>query len=501
MKRRFGILLPVSSLPSDEGIGTMGKTAYEFVDYLHGLGGSVWQILPLNPTNYGDSPYQSCSANALNYYFIDLNTLREEGLLTESEIASADLTGDLRRVDYGRQFYNKIRLLRLAYSRFKKNAEFKAFLNEGEFSDFAVFMSLKAKFNHRPWTEWEQPFRSYDENVINKYIAENSDETEFWQFTQYIFLKQWSKLKSYANGLGISIMGDTPLYLAYDSVEVWKYGDKLFDMDENRSPNAVAGCPPDAFSDDGQLWGNPVYDWDKMAKDGYKWWKNRISDCFKVYDILRIDHFRGFDRFWRVPPKDTTARGGKWTDGPKEKLFEDFADKQIVAEDLGVIDEGVIELMKKVGYPGMKVIEFAFDGRPDNEHKPSNYTKNFVCYTGTHDNMPLLQYYIDLDEWGKRTFILDLESECAKLSVVPDISSPEAVIDSVTELAFASEADTVIIPVQDLLKLGKESRMNLPSTVSPDNWSFRLKCGELDDKLFERLRNLCKKYKRSKNEQ
>ena len=496
-KRKFGILVSISSLPSEEGIGTMGKTAYEFVDYLHGIGGSVWQILPLNPTNYGDSPYQSCSSNALNYYFIDLHILKEEGLLTQNEIDTADLGGNERRVDYGKQFYNKTSLLRLAYSRFKKNKQFTGFVKGGEFADFSVFMALKSKFNHRPWTEWEPPYRNYDEQTINKFISENSEEVEFWQFTQFIFLKQWTKLKAYANGLGISIMGDIPLYLAYDSVEVWKYGNALFDMDDDRSPNAVAGCPPDAFSDDGQLWGNPVYDWEKMQQDGYAWWKGRIADCFKVYDILRIDHFRGFDRFWKVPPTDKTARNGHWADGPKFKLFEDILDKQIVAEDLGVLDEGVYKLMNDVGYPGMKILEFAFDGSDDNEHKPSNITNNFVCYTGTHDNMPLLQHFADMGKSEQKTFMTDVKKECAILNVTPDLTSPKAVVDSVVELAFASKADTVIIPVQDLLGLGGWSRMNLPSTVSPDNWSFRLKQNELDDKLAERLTKLCKKYSRN----
>lgn len=495
--RKFGILLPVSCLPSEEGIGTMGKTAYRFVDYLHAVGGTIWQILPLNPTNYGDSPYQSCSSNALNYYFIDLRLLEEEGLLTQDEIQGADLGGNVQRVDYGKQFYNKTALLRLAYSRYKKSAEFKTFVKKGEYADFAVFMALKSRFNHRPWTEWEAPYRDFDEAVVNKFISGNRKEVNFWQFTQFIFLKQWTKLKMYANNLGISIMGDTPLYLAYDSVEVWKYGNKLFDMDGRRSPNAVAGCPPDAFSDDGQLWGNPVYDWEKMKGDGYAWWKKRIADCFAVYDILRIDHFRGFDRYWKVPPTDKTARGGRWADGPKAKLFEDILDKQIVAEDLGVLDEGVYKLMKDVGYPGMKILEFAFDGSPDNGHKPSNYTHNYVCYTGTHDNMPLLQHFSDMDDRGKHTFVNDLNAECEKLGVTPDCTTPKAIVDTVVELAFASKADTVIIPVQDLLGLGGWSRMNLPSTVSPDNWSFRLKEGELDGQLAERLTRLGKKYSRS----
>lgn len=499
-KRKFGMLLPVSTLPSAEGIGTLGDGSYEFVDYLESCGASVWQILPLNPTNYGDSPYQSCSSDALNYYFIDLNYLKNDGLLTGSEIENADLGGDARRVDYGKQFYNKIALLRLAFSRFEKSGEFSAFTESGEFTDFAVFMALKSRFNHAPWTEWKQPYRNYDEECIKRFTAENAGEVEFWQFTQFIFLKQWKKLKAYANGKGISIMGDIPLYIAYDSVEVWKYGNALFDMGDDRSPNAVAGCPPDCFSEDGQLWGNPVYDWQKMKADGYSWWKKRIGGCFKLYDVLRIDHFRGFDRFWKVPPADLTARNGKWADGPKAKLFEDMADKNIVAEDLGVLDEGVYRLMKEVGYPGMKILEFAFDGNKDNEHKPALYTNNFVCYTGTHDNMPLLQYFVDLKEKEKEVFISDLKSQCRQLGVTPDVTSPKSVADTVVELAFASAVDTVIIPVQDLLGLDGQSRMNLPSTVSPDNWSFRLKKGELDAKLSARLARLCKKYNRAQNQ-
>ncbi len=496
-KRQFGILMPVSSLPSDEGIGTLGKGAYDFVDYLQGLGGTIWQILPLNPTGFGNSPYQSCSACALNYYLIDLYGLKEQNLLTQTEIDSAGLKDDGRRVDYGKQFFKKTELLRLAYSRFEKDEKFREFVNRGEYSDFCLFMALKTRFDHKSWTEWDEPYRIYTDGLEKKLTAADRREVEFWQFTQFIFLKQWKKLKKYANGLGVEIMGDIPLYLAYDSVEVWKYGDKLFDMDEERKPNFVAGCPPDAFTDDGQLWGNPVYDWKKMRLDGYSWWKKRINDCFKIYDILRIDHFRGFDRFWKVPATDKTARNGQWEDGPKSELFTDFLGKKIVAEDLGLLDGGVYKLMQEVGFAGMKNLEFAFDGNPKNEHKPSNYVSNLVCYTGTHDNMPLLQYFIDLDENGKATFLADLKRECEPLGVIPDCTSPETVVESVVELAIASVADRVIIPFQDLLGLNGSARMNFPSTLSENNWSYRVKTEELDNKLFTRLNKINKKYKRS----
>ena len=332
--RNFGILLPVSSLPSGEGIGTLGTEAYNFVDFLSESGGKIWQVLPLNPTNYGDSPYQSCSSDALNYYFIDLQQLVCDGLLKKGEIVLEELSDSPLKVNYGKQFTQKIALLKKAFSRFDGGSEFEDFVNRGEYSDFAVFMAIKQKFNHVAWTEWEQPFGVYDEDTVAKFIEENKTEYLFWQFTQFIFLKQWNALKSYANSKGVSIMGDIPLYVAYDSVEVWKYGEKLFKVNANRKLKCVAGCPPDGFTEDGQLWGNPVYNWEEMRNDGYAWWKARIEKCFKLFDVLRIDHFRGFDRYWEVPAGDSTARYGLWEDGPKEELFKDILGYKIVAEDL-----------------------------------------------------------------------------------------------------------------------------------------------------------------------
>lgn len=487
--RNYGILLPVSALPSDEGIGTLGRHAYKFIDYLCDAGGKIWQVLPLNPTNYGDSPYSSCSAQALNYYFIDLEILKEEGLLNSGEIAAADFVPG-RKVDYGKQFTQKILLLQKAFSRFKGGKDFDGFIKKGEFSDFATFMAIKTKFNHVAWTKWEEPYKKYDEEAVARFVSENEEQVTFWQFTQFIFLKQWNALKKYANEKGVSIMGDIPLYVAYDSVEVWKYGNRLFKMDEERNPYFIAGCPPDDFTADGQLWGNPVYDWEKMKAGGYSWWKKRIANCFELYDILRIDHFRGFDRFWQVPPQDINARGGIWCDGPKEELFADMLDKRIVAEDLGVIDDGVRRLLKNVGYPGMKVLEFAFDGSADNEHKPSNYTENFVCYTGTHDNMPIRQYYEDLQGYYREKYIEDLLKECAHLGVTADITDSVSVCKTVIKLAFASVAKTVIIPLWDLLALGGEARMNLPSTVSDKNWSYRFLKEDFSGDLLNFLKEI-----------
>jgi len=490
MKRNFGILMPVSCLPSAEGIGTLGEKSYRFIDYLKSCGASVWQVLPLNPTNYGDSPYQSCSSNALNYYFIDLDILVDEGLLKAEEVDKSLLYGDERRVDYGKQFEVKTELLKKAYSRFDGGEDFENFVKNGEFADFAVFMSLKSKFGHVAWTEWGEDFRNYDEAKTQAFVKENYYEVRFWHFTQYEFLKQWNALKLYANAAGVKIMGDIPLYIAYDSVEVWKYGAELFAMDEKRVPSGVAGCPPDGFTEDGQLWGNPVYDWSKMKENGYKWWIDRINGCFKLYDILRIDHFRGFDRYWEVPYGDINARGGVWKDGPKEEFFKTLSDKNIVAEDLGLIDGGVKRLMKNVGYPGMKILEFAFDGDPNNEHKPSNYTSNFVCYTGTHDNMPLRQYIDDLDESGLKTLKNDLAAECGMAGIAPDFESSGSTCLTVIRLAFRSKADTVIIPLSDLLAMGGEARMNLPSTVSQNNWSWRFTSGDFEGGSAEFLKNI-----------
>lgn len=493
--RKYGILAPISSLPSKEGIGTLGEEAYRFIDFLSLSGASVWQVLPLNPTNFGDSPYQSCSSDALNYYFIDLGLLKKDRLLSGEEISSTPLKDSERRVNYGKLFVHKIALLRKAFSRFKGGEGFEAFKRQGGFSDFATFMALKSAHGHRAWTEWDD-YRDFDEKKVEAFAAENEEEISFWQFTQYIFLKQWNALKEYANAHGVSVMGDIPLYVAYDSVEVWKYGDKLFKTDKNRSLTALAGCPPDAFTDEGQLWGNPVYDWEKLKNSGYKWWRERIEKSFGLFDILRIDHFRGFDRYWEVPAKAKTARFGSWQDGPKEELFKGFEDYKIIAEDLGVIDDGVRRLMKNVGYHGMKVLIFAFDGNPENEHKPSNFNENFVCYTGTHDNMPLKQHIEDLSGDARETYYKDILSECALADVEADVSSPECATKSVIRLAFASKASTVIIPMSDILALGGEARMNLPSTVSEKNWSWRFTKDDFKKETGESLYRLAKQTDR-----
>lgn len=496
-KRTAGILLHISSLDAKYGVGTLGKCAYEFVDFMADCGLSVWQVLPLVPTSYGDSPYQACSSTALNYNFIDLEVLTEQGLLKKEEYENVDFGGAYGRVEYDKLFYHRADVLRLAYARFdKQNADFLAFLDKGEYLDFAEFMSIKSHFGNKSWKEWPVEYHQYDSSAVQALLVELKDDILFWQFTQYLFLQQWQALKAYANGKGVSIMGDTPLYVAYDSVEAWKHPE-LFLFDEDKNPVKVAGCPPDDFSEDGQLWGNPVYDWTYMKKTGYEWWNDRIRRAFELFDILRIDHFRGFDRFYAIPADSKTAKVGEWMDGPHAELFLDKLDLNIVAEDLGIIDDGVRKLMKDTNYPGMKIMEFAFDGHEDNEHKPSSFaSSNFVAYTGTHDNMPLIQYIRDFSEKEMEVYVADVKQECAKYDVPVKSEKPEDLVDAVMELAYASIADTVILPMQDLLKQGGESRMNLPSTVSTANWSYRITKAQLSDELKARLTYLTHTYKR-----
>lgn len=496
-KRTYGVLMPIFALPSGEGIGTLGATAYRFVDFLHQSGAKIWQLLPIVPVSYGDSPYQSCCSTALNYYYIDLTDLIKRGLLLEVEVSGCDLGTDIRRVDYGKQFSNKVKLLRKAFTRFDlQNERFIEFVQKGKYSDFAEFMSLKVANEYRAWTEWDEKYRIYDKKTVDGYIEKHYEEYLFWQFTQFIFLDQWRELKDYARRKGILIMGDIPLYLAYDSVEVWKYGDLLFEMDGYRRLKRVAGVPPDVFTADGQLWGNPLYNWGKMKEDNYSWWNRRLADNFEFFDILRIDHFRGFDRYYCVSVDADTARAGIWENGPQEEFFKDKHGCNIVAEDLGVIDDGILRLMNNVGYPGMKILEFAFDGRADNPHKPSNFSNNYVCYTGTHDNMPLRQYIEDLPERGLEIFKKDLYNECVKAGVTPEEDCTEGICDTVIRLGFASVADTVIIPLNDLLFMGGESRINLPGTLSAKNWSFRFIRDEFNPDLAAKLRELAEKTDR-----
>ena len=495
--RKAGILMPVSSLPSDCGIGTLGEGAYAFVDWLAESGIKIWQVLPLLPTGFGDSPYQSCASDALNYYFIDFATLVKEGLLKEEEYTQIDWAADERRVDYGKQFTFKIETLKKSFARFdKRDLEWLQFVEQGKYRDFAVFMSLKTKFSYAPWTEWAEPYRSCNAEAIEKYINENKEEIAFWQFTQFLFLRQWNKLCDYAHEHGILIMGDMPIYVASDSVETWKYRQDLFMLDEDGEVSLRAGVPPDAFSENGQFWGNPVYDWEKLKENGYAWWKERIGYTFTLFDIVRIDHFRAFDRFYAIPSTAKTAKEGEWMDGPKEELFKTMKEYPIVAEDLGIIDDGVRELLKKTGYPGMKIFEFAFDGNPENEYLPTKYTENCVAYTGTHDNETLRSFIEAFPEKERKVFEKTLEEQCLEIDVPYITETIEEECKSIVELLFASKADTVIIPMHDVLCLGEEARLNAPSTVSSQNWTYRFTVNDFKIKKAAWLKELTLNYKR-----
>lgn len=498
-QRNAGILLPVFALPSEEGIGTLGEGAYEFVDFLTQAGMRVWQVLPLLPTGFGDSPYQSCASNALNYYFIDLKLLVNDGLLTDEELGGITWC-DGERIDYSRLFEYKAKILRFAFSRFNKNRpDWQAFLQKGKYLDYAVFMALKEKFAYATWSDWPKPYRELNAETIENFKLAHKDELAFWQFTQYVFLKQWNALKSYANESGVEIMGDMPIYVSYDSVETWKYREDLFMLGEDGSPNLRAGVPPDAFSEDGQLWGNPVYNWEKMESRDFDWWKKRIEYAFTLFDIVRIDHFRGFDRYYAVDQNAETAKDGAWRKGPGAKLFKDFKDRKIVAEDLGVIDEGVLTMMEEAGYPGMKVLSFGFDGDVDNEHKASNHLENIYAYTGTHDNAPVMEWLGEMDEQQMQSFLVEMDVENTRLGIdryeLNEISLDD-LCDNIVEQAFASKANTTIVPMQDILRLGAESRINRPSSVSGGNWSFRFDKTSFTKEVSDRLLKLAKKYDR-----
>ena len=501
--RHAGILLPITALPSPYGVGSLGREAREFIDFLVRSGQKIWQVLPLVPTGYGDSPYSSSCATAGSPYLIDIDALIDQGLITSEEAeeySCEDKTGDASdsRVNYEALFYRRIPLLKIALSRFDRSTpEFIAFINKGEFNDFALFMAIKESHSWQALRLWDEKYRKRDAQAISEFASENEDLVLFWQFTQYMFFKQWGALKNYANSRGIQIMGDMPLYVSEDSAEVFAHPE-LFLLDEHGFPSEVAGVPPDYFSEDGQLWGNPLYNWEGMRKDGYAWWTARLKSALSMYDIVRIDHFRGFDRFYAIPAGSLNARVGKWYDGPKESLFEDKLDWKIVAEDLGILDEGVYRLMRNTGYPGMKVLEFAFDGDPEQAFKPSNYEENCVCYTGTHDNDTFIGFISGMNDDEKRAFYTDLRAECKKFHIdfrwnpnrLCSIKTMQRARVAVITAAYLSRANWVILPLQDILGTGGDTRMNLPGTLGTQNWSWRYKEGALTDELAGALKDL-----------
>ena len=475
--RSCGILMPVFSLPSKGGIGTFGKEAYRFVDFLKLSKQSWWQILPLNPTNYGDSPYQSFSAYAGNPYFIDPELLIEDGLLSEREFMSFDFGNNDSKVDYGKLYENRIKMLKLAFKRFKPNKEFNAFCAENAFwlDEYCLFMAIKNNNSDIAWENWEDGIRFRETEIIEQIKTENKDVLGFYAFVQFKFSEQWFKLKEYANEKGIGIIGDIPIYVAYDSADVWSEPEQFL-LDSDLKPTAVAGCPPDAFCEDGQLWGNPLYNWPLMKKEGFGWWKRRIGYALKLYDMVRIDHFRGFESFYAIPYGQKTAKKGKWLKGPNVSLFNELkkefgGDLPIIAEDLGFLTPEVMKMLKKSGFPGMKVIQFAFDKSMESEYLPHNYTNNCVVYTGTHDNDTILG-------WCDTASKEEVKLAARYLNAGKNEDFNWAMMRS----ALSSVADTCILTMQDIIGLDSSARINTPSTVG-GNWVWRIDGGCINDWL------------------
>ncbi len=492
--KKAGILLPITSLPSKYGIGSFDREAYGFIDFLKASGQSYWQILPLGQTSLGDSPYQSPSSFAGNPYFISLEKLIEENLLTKEECESVDFGDKKEDIDYEKQYKNRYPLLRKAYSRFKENEDFEKFKEENVpwLLDYALFMALKEKFGGKEWYLWDDDIKHRKPYAIEKYKAELKDEISFWEFLQFKFFSQWEALKNYANDNGILIIGDIPIYVSMDSCDVWK-DPRLFQLDGKLCPVAVAGCPPDAFSPLGQLWGNPLYDWKEHKKENYAWWIGRLSHAFKLYDSLRIDHFRGFDEYYSIPYGSPDATNGKWEKGPGIELFWEMekvlGKKDVIAEDLGFITSSVKQLLKDSGFSGIKVIEFAFDSRDTgfkNDHLPHSYPKNCVAYTGTHDNQTLFSWLKDLN----RNDISTLRKYLC------DFFSPrERLINSLIALIMRSEARLCIIPFYDYLGLSDKARINTPSTIG-SNWRWRVKKDALTDNKAKEIKDITARYGR-----
>ena len=485
--RASGILMPVFSLPSRYGIGSFSKSAYQFVDMLKKAGQKYWQILPLCPTSYGDSPYQSFSTYAGNPYFIDLDQLIEEKLLTRKECQTCDFGDDPQDIDYGKLYENRFKLLRKAYERANvgEDQEFEAYRRENAWwlDDYALFMAVKDRFDGVAWNEWAEDIRLRWSNAMDYYRRELYYEIEFYSYLQFVFMKQWKKLKNYANINGIEIIGDIPIYVAFDSADAWA-NPELFQFDAENLPTAVAGCPPDGFSADGQLWGNPLYRWDYHRETGFDWWIRRIAYCSELYDVVRIDHFRGFDEYYSIPYGDTTARNGHWEKGPGIALFEAaknrFGELNIIAEDLGYITDSVKKLVADSGFPGMKVLEFAFDSREKSDYLPYTYEKNSVVYTGTHDNETIAGWYAGLDK-------SDLKM-CTDYMNIDRIPGKEYHWDFI-RLAMLSVSDLCVIPIQDYLGLDNRARINHPSTLGT-NWRWRLAKGQLSASLLKEIREM-----------
>ena len=494
-ERSSGILFHPTSLPGKYGIGTLGKEAYAFIDFLKKSRQKLWQIFPLGPTGYGDSPYQSFSSFAGNPYLIDFDLLIEAHLLSEEDLKDVFFGDNEEYIDYGAIYNQKYPLLRKAYENFKSsdNNEMKGSLenfkreNSSWLNDYSLYISLKNHFNGLPWNEWAQDIKNRENAAMEHYKNELADDIEYHNFIQFLFFKQWGDVKRYANENGIKIIGDIPIFVAADSSDAWA-NPEIFLFDEERKPVKVAGVPPDYFSATGQLWGNPLYNWQKLKETNYSWWVERVRANLSTCDIIRIDHFRGFEAYWAVPYGDDTAINGQWEPGPGIDLFNaiksQLGELPIIAEDLGLMTQGVIDLREATGFPGMKILGFAFDSGEENDYLPHTYTKNCVVYTGTHDNDTLIGWFQKAKE-EDRQFARDYLNS----------RSDDKIHWDAIRGAWSSVANMAISPVQDFLGLGSEARINTPG-VAAGNWQWRLKHGVLTDELADRIAKLTKVYSR-----
>lgn len=490
--RQSGILMHLSSLPSPYGIGTMGKCAYDFVDFLKASGQTCWQLLPINPTGYGDSPYQGMSTFAGNPYLIDLDILKNEGLLEQSEIDEVSWGSDSTKVDFGVMFEHRLEVLYKAFLKFErgKNLAYQEFVEKEDWwlEDFALFMALKQHYHFAPWYEWDEDLKLRKPEALKSAQKEHERSVSFHKFLQYEFMKQWNSLRKYAKESGITMIGDVPIYVPLDSSDVWATPSN-YQLDEDLNPIKVAGCPPDAFAKTGQLWGNPIYDWNKMAKDSFSWWIKRLRKSGECFDVVRIDHFRGLESYWAIPFGDETAENGKWVKGPGKALIKaihkELPKVSFIAEDLGFLTPEVKKLQKDSGFPGMKILEFGFESTKPGDYTPDAFTTDCVCYTGTHDNETLLQ-------WSER-----ISAPCVKFTrKYLKLKKDDDICKAVIKAGMASVADLFIVQMQDYLGIGAEGRMNTPSTLSPDNWVWRMKEGANDEALSKELLKMTKKYNR-----
>lgn len=496
MKRSAGILMHISSLPGPYGIGTFGKEAYRLIDFLELAGQSRWQVLPLGPTSYGDSPYQSFSSFAINPYFIDLDILIGEGWLEQDEVLAQDFGDEPLSVDFEKIFQNRFQLFQKAFDRSKESRaeqdQLEWFMLEQHewLQDYALYMTLKVKHELKEWGLWDEELRLRDQGALDQILLEEGESISFWCWLQYKGYSQWAKLKQYANDRGILVIGDIPIYAAYDSADAWANASSgIFKLDESGRPLAVAGCPPDYFAVDGQYWGNPVYDWDKCRLTDYDWWMQRVRNSFNLFDIVRIDHFRGLESYWEIPYGSPTAAYGHWTQGPGmdfvDALQSNCGCMEIIAEDLGLMTEQFYHFQKECEFPGMKVLQFAFDGSEQSGHLPHYHVNNSVVYTGTHDNDTMLGWMEKANEHDRKFAMQYLR-----------LDQTEGYHWGFVRGAWASVADLAVAPMQDLLGLGSEARMNTPAVLGGQNWKWRAAEGYLSDQLAERLKDLTRLYGR-----